>query len=109
MKKLKSQGFRQTENGPVLKEYLHIYIQKNTSPRDERNYLWSEVLLAECEEDGGGGGVKSTGGGGGNGVGDHVGRVHLLSARMFLCALLLYSVLLYCILHMHILWRIITH
>jgi hypothetical protein len=46
------------------------------------------VLLAECEEDGGGGGVKSTGGGGGDGVGDHVGRVHLLSARMFLRVLL---------------------
>ncbi len=55
------------------------------------------MLLAECEEDGGGGGVKSTGGGGGDGVGDHVGRVHLLPARMFLCALLLYCFTAYCI------------
>jgi hypothetical protein len=36
------------------------------------------VLLAEGEEDGGSGCVEATQGGGGDGVGDHVGRVHLL-------------------------------
>jgi hypothetical protein len=41
MKKLKSQGFRQTGNGPVLKEYLHIYVHiKKILPHAAKESTW---------------------------------------------------------------------